>query len=149
MKTCTSRLTLPSYVNSSKFKISLLALWLMLFFAANVTAQTICEPILQCTSMTVSCTDSAAQLSGDPGYTPLIIDSCNMDDIPERLMSVTWPIPYKNKCESDTSQIIMRMWNLPGGPTLCTDTVYVIRINLDSIVCAAGVDTINCGDGLN
>ncbi|NND05744.1 MAG: T9SS type A sorting domain-containing protein [Saprospiraceae bacterium] len=99
--------------------------------------------------MTVSCTDSAAQLSGDPGYTPMIIDSCNMDDIPERLMNVTWPIPYKNKCESDTSHIIMRMWNLPGGPTLCTDTIYVIRINLDSIVCATGVDSIYCGDTLN
>ncbi|MBK8502772.1 MAG: T9SS type A sorting domain-containing protein [Saprospiraceae bacterium] len=39
------------------------------------------------------------------------------------------------------------MWGLPGYPSLCMDTTYVLRINIesDSLICPSGRDTILCG----
>ncbi len=154
MKTCTSRLTLPCYVNLSPRKLSLLVLCAMIwaYSVTTLSAQIKCEPVLDCTSLVVSCVDPAAQFSGDPGYRPAVIMGCDgMEDeaIQAQLVQGTWLDSTIVDCESDTSHILLRTWNLPGGPTLCEDTIYVIRIMLDSIVCPSGRDTIYCGDTLN
>ncbi|NND33005.1 MAG: T9SS type A sorting domain-containing protein [Saprospiraceae bacterium] len=145
MKTCTSRLTLDSYVNNFPLQKEYLLIFLLSFAGFRlVSAQVPCVPEIECSSQVVSCMDSAAQVTGDPGYQPNIVDNCGMMGL--QLVSTPWPIAIAD-CDSMYSKVIYRMWSVPGGPVLCTDTTYVARVNIlsDSLICPDGRDTIVCG----
>ncbi len=139
MKTCTTRLTLERCI--SNVQITLASLVLCLTFLSSPTR--VIAQCLDCTSQVVTCADPAAQLEGDPGYVPDILSPCTEDDV---FTSVPWPVTI-DKCAGSYSHAIYRMWRDLGGVTICTDTTYVLRINImsDSLLCPMGVDTILCG----
>ena len=150
MKTCTSRLTLDNFVNNLPLQKELLLIFLLTFavFRHTIAQVPPCVPEIECKSQVVSCMDSAAQTTGDPGYQPTIIDNCGMMGL--QLISTPWPVAI-NDCDSSYSKVIYRMWSVPGGPVLCTDTTYVARVNIlsDSLICPDGRDTIVCGVDAN
>lgn len=147
MKTCTPRFTAVSVVNQFPSAKNLLLPFLLLLVGWSTTsAQTPCTPVLVCnpSSRVVSCADSAANPWGDPGYTPEFMQACGFTSAD--ITVVPWPSKVTD-CDSIYASVIIRMWGLPGYPTLCTDTTYVARVNIlsDSLVCPDGRDTVICG----
>ncbi len=144
MKTCLSRFIRDRYVLTDIRSTLILLILLLTISLPQIKAQ--CPlPELQCSTYIVSCADSAAQLTGDPGYLPPVIDGCGMTDLD--LHSIVWPEEI-DKCSGPYSHRLLRKWRIGNNPTiLCTDTILVVQVNInsDSLICPSGRDTILCG----
>lgn len=147
MKTCTPRFAMVCIANKFPSAKNAFYSLVLLIFSWNLSfSQTPCTPILNCdpTSRVVSCADPASNPWSDPGYVPELLVPCNFTN--EDITMVPWPSKVTD-CDSIYASVIIRMWGLPGYPTLCTDTTYVARVNIlsDSLVCPDGRDTVICG----
>ncbi len=146
MKTCTTRLTGESSVQifPLQYRELLILFFAFAFSLPNIFSQ-ICTPVLECGTQVVSCADSAANDFTDPGYRPVFTEDCGIFSESD-LVWTPWPSVIGD-CDSIYSKIIYRMWGVPGYPNLCTDTTYVLRVNIlsDSLVCPGTRDTVLCG----
>ncbi len=148
MKTCTTRLTGDYSVNPFPRHFEWILLLVGFFLLTSlVSAQTPCTPALDCTNRIVSCADPAADPTtprDDLGYLPAFTNACSFSA--SDLIFTPWPVAI-NDCDSIYTKVIYRMWGVPGYPSLCTDTTYVLRVDIlsDSLICPDGRDTILCG----